>query len=325
METGNKERVSIIIVSWNGKKYVRECLDTMLSICRETNLEVILVDNASTDGTPEMVEVEFPAVKLIRAGGNLGFSKANNIGIRESTGEYVCLVNSDVRFTENCFEPLSRFLKKHSDVGIVGPKMMTSEGAASRSTMRFPTVSNIFGRALSLDRVFKKSKMFRSYMMTDFDHGSTRDVEILNGWFWMVPRTALDKVGLLDERFFIYAEDMDWCYRFHKAGKRVVFFAETEAVHYGGSSSAAAPIRFSLEKQRADWQFYRKHYSLIRRMGLALALIVHHSLRASAYGFLTLWRRPGQSEVVLKFHREVSSLAWTLGPKVQTGWRSANL
>ena len=325
MENSSKERVSVIIVSWNGKKYVRECLETMLSVCRETNLEVIVVDNASSDGTPEMVEAEFPTVKLIRAGGNLGFSKANNIGIRESTGEYVCLVNSDVKFTENCFEPMVRFLKEHADVGILGPKMLAADGRVARSTMRFPTVANIFGRALGLDRVFKRSKMFHSYMMTDFDHSATRDVDILNGWFWMVPRAALDKVGLLDERFFIYAEDMDWCYRFHQAGKRVVFFAETEAVHYGGSSSAAAPIRFSLEKRRADWQFYRKHYSLMRRMGLAAALIVHHGIRALAYGFLALWRRRDQSEAVLKFRREVSSLAWTLGPKVQTGFRSASL
>jgi GT2 family glycosyltransferase len=304
--------VSVIIVSWNARKYVHECLESLLQTCSDSNLEIILVDNASADGTPEMVEECFPTVKLIREDRNLGFSKANNIGIRQSTGEYVCLVNSDVRFTNNCIKPMLAFLREHPDVGIMGPKMLTASQQTTRSTMRFPTVWNMFCRSVGLDVLFRQSSIPHSQMMSDFDHETTRDVEILNGWFWMLPRAAVDQVGLLDERFFIYGEDMDWCYRFYKAKKRVVFFADAEAIHHGGASSAAAPLRFEVECLRADGQFYEKHYGLLRRAGLRSIRVVHHMIRATGFGLVSVVWRSGPGEIKQRFQREAAVLEWLL-------------
>lgn len=313
-ENATKPLVSVIIVSWNAKKYVRECLETLFRTSAGSNLEVILVDNASSDGTPDLVAAEFPAVKLIRGRENLGFARGNNIGIRQSTGEYVCLVNSDIKFLRNCFDPMIEFLRQHPDVGIIGPKMLAADLRTGRSTMRFPTVWNMLGRALGLDVLFRNSRFLASYLMTDFDHNSTRDVDILNGWFWMVPRRALDEIGLLDERFFMYGEDMDWCCRFHHAGKRVVFFAGTEAVHYGGSSSSAAPVRFSIEQRRADWQFFKKHYRVLDLIALRTMMILHHGLRAAGYGFLSMFKHDKKSHALLRFQSEMKCLIWFLRP-----------
>jgi GT2 family glycosyltransferase len=304
--------ISVIIVSWNARKYVYECLESLLRTCGGSNLEVILVDNGSTDGTPDMVEADFPSVHLIREDQNLGFAKANNIGIRESTGEYVCLVNSDVKFINNCIETLVAFLRENPDVGMVGPKMLTASQQTTRSTMRFPTVWNMFCRSVGLDVLLRQSTIPHSQLMSDFDHETTRDVEILNGWFWMVPRAALDQVGLLDERFFIYGEDMDWCYRFHESKKRVVFVADAEAIHHGGASSAAAPVRFVVECQRADMQFYKKHYGMPKRVSLLSIRIFHHMIRMAGFGLVSAVWRSGPGEVKSKFQREAAILAWLL-------------
>ncbi len=189
----------------------------------------------------------FPGYKLIRNTENLGFAKANNIGMAQCSGDFVCLVNSDVKFIDDCISPMLAYLSENPDVAMLGPKMLAASGDVGRSTMRFPTVWNVFCRAVGLDVVFKHSRLFGGHLMRDFDHDTTVPVEVLNGWFVLVRRSALDHVGLLDPQFFMYGEDMDWCYRFHEAGEKVVFFAGAGAIHYGGGSSSNAPLRFYLE------------------------------------------------------------------------------
>src|SRR5271169_1031204 len=143
-----KTGVSIIIVVWNAKGYVLECLESLQEHCANAYSEVIVVDNASTDGSAELVAQRFPEFKLIRNSENLGFAKANNIGMSQASGEYVCLVNSDVKFTSDCISPIVKYLETHPEAGLVGPKMMGGDGnTAFRSTLRFPTVWNMFCRA----------------------------------------------------------------------------------------------------------------------------------------------------------------------------------
>lgn len=303
-------RVSVVIVVWNAKKYVLECLDSLREHCGKACFEIIVVDNASTDGTPELVAELYPEVKLIRNPENLGFAKANNIGIGQSSGEYVCLVNSDVKFLENCISPMVEYLSKNPSVGMVGPKMLASDGTVWRSTMRFPTIWNHFSRALGLDIAFKGSRWFGGLLMSDFDHRTTTPVEVLNGWFMVVRRSAMERVGLLDPQFFMYGEDVDWCYRFHQAGEGVVFFAEAGAIHYGGASSSNAPLRFYLELYRATWQYWRKHHGTLAQMGFLAAFSVHHALRllGSALTYLCLpSQRPSTAN---KFKRSLACLQW---------------
>jgi hypothetical protein len=303
-------RVSVVVVVWNAQKYVLECLQSLRQHCEKICSEVIVVDNASSDGTPELVAERFPEFKLIRNRENLGFAKANNIGIAESSGDYICLVNSDVKFLDDCISPMLRYLAEHPGVAMLGPKMLGANGEVRRSTMRFPTVWNNFCRAIGIDSLFKRSRLFGGMMMSDFDHRTTGPVEVLNGWFLVVRRHAIARVGLLDPQFFMYGEDVDWCYRFHLAGEPVVFFAEAGAVHYGGASSANAPVRFYLELYRATWQYWRKHRGGPARLGFLAAFAIHHAIRLVASGLIYLVSPSRRTRTAARFERSLACLQW---------------
>jgi len=271
---------------------------------------VIVVDNASTDGSAELVEQMFPEFRLIRNAENLGFAKANNIGIAQSSGDYVCLVNSDVKFLNDCISPLIEYLSENATVAMVGPKMLAPDGKVWRSTMRFPTLWNHFCRALGVDVAFKNSRLFGGLLMSDFDHQTTTPVEVLNGWFVVVRRKAMERVGLLDPQFFMYGEDVDWCYRFRQAGDGVVFFAEAAAIHYGGASSSHAPLRFYLELYRATWQYWKKHHGGLAQMAFLAAFAVHHSVRLLGSGILYLCIPSRRAQTATKFQRSLACLQW---------------
>ena len=310
----DRSRLSIVIVVWNAKKYVIECLQSLREHCSQLCDDVIVVDNASTDGTPELIAQLFPEFKLIRNCENLGFAKANNIGIAQSSGEYVCLVNSDVKFTSDCLSPLLRFLSENPQVGMVGPTMLAPNGEVARSTMRFPTVWNQFCRALGLDVMFKKSQWFGGLLMSDFDHRTTATVEVLNGWFVVVRRSAMERVGLLDPQFFMYGEDLDWCYRFHRAGEKIVFFAGAEAVHYGGASSSNAPLRFYLEMCRANWQYWQKHYGWFGQITFLAISGAYHLVRLLGSAAVYLFSPSERSENLSRLHRSSICLRWLIQP-----------
>ena len=246
--------VSVIIVSWNAKSYLEQCLASLTDrVCRYP-MEIIVVDNASTDGSPECVRDCFPYVRLIRNNSNLGFARANNIGIAASTGKYVCLINSDVKVLDDCITRLVEYCETHPDVGMVGPRIIGGDGLLQRSCRGFPSLWNMFCRALSLDAHFPRIKAFSGYALAYWPHDTQAEVDILSGCFWLIRKGSLTKVGLLDETFFMYGEDMDWCRRFWSGGWKLVFLPSATAIHYGGASSANAPVRFQAEMQRADLQ-----------------------------------------------------------------------
>lgn len=306
--------VSLVIVVWNAKQYVIECLESLREHCRNVWDEVIIVDNASTDGTPALISKMFPEFTLLRNSENLGFAKANNIGIAQSSGEYVCLVNSDVQFTDDCLSPMLRFLAQNPSVGMVGPKMLTADGEVNRSTMRFPTLWNEFCRAVGLDYIFKKSRLFGGLLMSDFDHNTTTPVEVLNGWFVVVRRSAIERVGLLDPQFFMYAEDLDWCYRFRQAGEKIVFFADASAIHFGGASSSQAPLRFYLELSRANCQYWRKHHGWLGQMMFLATSGIYHLVRLLGSAGMYLFSPSHRAENRARLHRSFVSLKWVSQP-----------
>jgi GT2 family glycosyltransferase len=308
--------IAIISVTWNAKKYVHKCLR---SLAEDVDLaaEVIIVDNASTDGTPDLVAEEFPGFRLFRNTENLGFAKANNAGIRASRGDYVCLINSDVVVPRGCLRRLLEYMQANPDIGLLGPQMVGPDGAVRRSSMRLPSFRNSIGRALAADRIPLLSRAFNGQMMADFNHDQTADVEVLNGWFWMVRREALEQVGLLDERFFIYGEDLDWCKRFRQSGWRVVFFADAKALHYGGASSSAAPVRFYIEMQRANLQYWRKHHGLLERSLNCTVVCVQHALRLVCYSAASLLKVGNLAEAAAKKRRSWAFLKWMAGLEVK--------
>jgi GT2 family glycosyltransferase len=307
------EKVSVVVVSWNSRDYLRECLESLKKQVYQGELEVIVVDNASEDGSPDMVREQFPHVLLICNSENLGFARANNIGIRACTGVYIALVNSDVHVLDACFTKLVDWLATRSEVGLIGPLIMRSDGEQQRSCRAEPSLWNMWCRALALDAIFPHSPIFCGYFMGHWSHGETAPVDILSGCFWLTSRRALSDVGLLDESFFIYGEDMDWCKRFRDAGWEVVFVTEARAVHYGGGSSMNSPVRFFVEKQKADLKYWHKHHSRLAVAMYIVTCIIHHTLRIVGYSLKALVSSGDTSVARYKVRRSAACLHMFLG------------
>lgn len=308
-----KPDVSIIIVTWNAKKFVAECLGSLNTSQGSLPAEIIVVDNASSDGTPDLVCHDFPQVRLVRNDKNLGFARANNIGMALSKGKYVCLINSDVNVPADCIPLLVGYMEQHPKVGIAGPQMLAPNGAPARSTMRFPTLWNSFCRALDLDSIFAGSKWFRSFLMVECEYDRIQEVQVLNGWFWITRREALNEVGLLDEQFFMYAEDIDWSYRFHKAGWEVVYCPIAWALHYGGASSARTPVRFYVAMRQAGMQYWAKHHGLASVGAYWLLTCFHEAVRVAGYGATYFASRFSRSEDAFKVKRSLACIRWLAG------------
>ncbi len=310
-------QISIVIVTWNGKRYAAECLDSLRTYIDDPAAEVIVVDNASTDGTPEMIRDSYPGVKLIRNDRNLGFATANNIGIRRSSGEYVLLVNSDVVVYEGCIERLVEYMKQNPRVGLLGPRMLGADGKPYRSYMAEFTLWRCFCRAMALDDLFPNSRFFGGYLMPYFKMDRVTEVDVLNGWFWVTRREALNEVGLMDENLFMYGDDLDWSKRFREAGWKLIYFPGAESLHYGGASSAKAPIKFSVEMQRANFQYWKKHHGFLSRYVFRAIVWVHQTLRLAGYSLL--WLASKQSETAFKAKRSLACVRWAMGVEDKKG------
>jgi poly-beta-1,6-N-acetyl-D-glucosamine synthase len=310
---GTMVKISIVIVTWNQRQIVKQCLDSLEQYASDPTVEVVVIDNASADGTPEMVRELYPHIVLLEQSSNLGFAKANNIGLARSSGKYICLINSDVVVPPGCIEKQTSYMEDHADVGMVGPKMRLRDCTIGQSCMGFPTVWNWLCRALALDALFRSSKLFGGYLRTDFDYKRTEDVDVLTGWFWVVRRDALEQVGPLDDRYFFYGEDIDWSKRFHQSGWRVVFYAEAEAIHYCGASSAKAATHFYVEMHRANLQFCKKFYPRYEQALFWLVMCLQEATRILGYGILYPISKSRRGDAAFKIKRSLICLLWLMG------------
>jgi GT2 family glycosyltransferase len=277
--------ISVIIVGWNAKRYLELCLQSLADAPPRRSVEVIVVDNASSDGSAEMVEVKFPDVKLIRSNENLGFSKGNNVGIRQCQGRYIALVNPDVIVFPDCLDALADFLDQNPKVGNVGPRVLNPDMTMQSTCRRSPTLWNNLCSATGIATKFKNSKFFAGEHMFYFPHDRTLPVDVLVGCFSMIRRETFDEVGLLDEDLFMYGDDIDWCRRCWQAGWQVVFFPGAKAIHDRGKITAPYPVRFAVAQQNSVLHYWKKHHSSFGVMGIHSIIFMHHVAR---YGFAVL-------------------------------------
>ncbi len=304
--------VSVIIVNWNARAYLEQCLESLSESACCHPMEVIVVDNASSDGSTEAVVRRFPYVHLLRNSENVGFARGNNLGIAASTGRYLCLVNSDVRLLPGCIDRLIEYCENHPEVGMVGPKAFNADGTVQRTCRGTPGLWNMLCRALALDRLFPSCTVFTGYQLRHWDQGCLRPVDILGGWFWLVRRQAVKQVGLLDEDFFMYAEDMDWCKRFRQQGWQLVFVPSAQAIHYGGGSSSNAPIRFQIELYRGDLQYWVKHRSRLAVIGFFLICCLHLLSRVIGHSLIFIIYSGQRAGVAEKVRCNIACLKWLL-------------
>lgn len=289
--------VSIVIVTYNGRDFVRRCLTSVYEHTRDVTFEVIAVDNASTDGTPDMIAAEFPQVRLVRRPTNAGFAAGVNEGIERARGRCFFVLNPDAVLEGNVLPPMLALLARHSDVGLLAPKLLDASGALQLSCRAFPGLGTaLFNRYSLLTRLFPANRASSRYLMSTFDHNSIADVDWVSGACWLLPRSTFAAVGPLDEAYFWSIEDVDYCQRVQRAGLRVVYFPEVTVTHRIGGSAASAPARTIVARHRGMWRYYRSY--LRPRNGataVALDLLVSAgiSLRCAAQLFVSRLRRRG--------------------------------
>lgn len=255
--------LSIIIVNYKTEELTSNCIDSVIkSNTKGFEYEIIVVDNASKDESIEAIEKQFPEVKIIKNHENLGFSKANNIGIEASKGDYILLLNSDTIVEQNTLKGALSFAKNHKHIGALGCKILLPSGKLDPACKRsFPTPLNGLFHSLNLDTVFPDSVYFGAYNLTYVDENQVCSVDCIMGAFMLIPRIVIDRVGMLDEDYFMYGEDIDWCYRIKDAGYQVMYYPEVRIFHHKKASGIGKRNPKVIEAFYDSMTiFYNKHY-----------------------------------------------------------------
>jgi GT2 family glycosyltransferase len=230
--------VSVVVVNWNTRDILRDCLRSIFAETKGVSSEVIVIDNGSADGSAEMVATEFPAVHLIRNADNRGFAAANNQGMAVSRGRYVLLLNSDTVVLEDAISKAVAFAEGHPDAAVVGCRAVFPDGRMQQNCYMFPSLLNLALSLTHLALIFPRNRLFGRGRLTWWDYATPREVDVVAGCFMLVRRTAIDQVGPMADRFFMYSEDTEWCWRFRRAGWRVLYTPEPVIIHLMGASSA---------------------------------------------------------------------------------------
>lgn len=297
-------KLSVVIVNYNVKYFLEQCLRSVVRAGEGLAMEVFVVDNNSVDGSVEMVQEKFPEVRLIANKENTGFSRANNQAIRVTTGEYVLLLNPDTVVEEDTFRKVVAFMDEHPDTGGLGVRMIDGSGKFLPESKRgLPTPAVAFYKIFGLSYLFPKSKTFGRYHLGYLDADKVHEVDVLSGAFMLLRRSVLEKIGLLDEDFFMYGEDIDLSYRIQQSGSKNYYFPETRIIHYKGESTKKTSVNYVFVFYNAMIIFAKKHFSpsnaslfsffikiaIYLRAGLALLMRLVRTLALPAIDFLLLF------------------------------------
>lgn len=254
--------ISILIVNYNTCRLTMDCLRSVYESDTNYSYEIILIDNHSRDDSVEQISREFPGVFLIANQDNTGFASANNQGIKVASGRYVLLLNSDTVVRKDTLETMISFMDGRPDIGASGCKIILPDGSLDKACKRgFPTPAASFYYAFGFSRLFPDRPRFNGYQLGYLDPDQDYPVDCLVGAFMMLRRETIEQVGGLDEEFFMYGEDLDWCFRIKEAGWGIHYYPQTTIVHLKGGSARRRPFKIVYEFHRAMILFHRKHYS----------------------------------------------------------------
>ncbi len=275
-------KLSVVIVNYNVEHFLEQCLLSVRRAMQGIEGEVFVVDNNSVDGSLRMLRSKFPEVKLIANSENLGFSRANNQAIVQSEGEYVLLLNPDTVVEDDTFSKVIAFMDAHPDAGGLGLKMLDGQGKFLPESKRgLPAPMTAFYKIFGLSALFPKSRKFGRYHLSYLDPDQVHEVEILAGAFMLLRRSVLEKIGLLDETFFMYGEDIDLSYRIIKAGYKNYYFPLTRIIHYKGESTKKSSVNYVFVFYNAMIIFARKHFSQQRARSFVMLIHLAIYFRAS--------------------------------------------
>jgi N-acetylglucosaminyl-diphospho-decaprenol L-rhamnosyltransferase len=301
--------LSVIIVNWNVRDLLRRCLHSILANLPACQLEIIVVDNGSTDGSPEMVRTEFPQVHLMANPDNRGFTAANNQGLAVARGRYVLLLNPDTEVVGDALETLVAFADAHPDVGVVGPQLLNPDGTVQSSRRRFPTLATALLESTWL-QPYAPRRLLARYYVLDRPDDKVQDVDWVTGAALMARREAVEQVGPLDEGFFMYSEELDWCRRFRAAGWRVVYLPTARVIHYEGKSSEQVLPARHIHFQTSKIRYFRKYHGPAAAEVLRLVLLGNYLWQIGVEGakWLLGHKRPLRAERIAAYRQVVQSL-----------------
>ena len=314
--------LSVIIVAWNVKGLLRGCLQSLQDDGVPDWAEVIVFDNASTDGSSRMVEQEFPWARLIRSPQNLGFSRGNNLAIEQAAGDFILLLNPDTVVHAGTLRRLVEYAETHPEVGVIGPKLYNSDGTVQfEGAVNFPTAWSVFCDLAFLSRAFPGSRLFCRRKMGFWDHEGDRPVPAISGAAMAVRREIFDQIGLLDETMFC-AEDMDFCKRLRNAGWTVFYLGSTSVVHFGGGSTSQCANQ-GLQRQiafQSFWLYTRKNRGWLAAAAVtAMVLLWSLGAIAATIPLAVLFRGNVPRMAKVRRFRDLAAslLVWSVANKKQ--------
>jgi GT2 family glycosyltransferase len=254
--------LSIVVVSFNSADYLPACLGSLQQAPRwEEELELFVVDNASSDGSADLVARDFPRARLLRNTENVGYARAVNQGIAATSGRYVLVMNPDCEVRPGAVATLVEHLDRHPGGAVAGPRILNPDGSLEYSARAFPDhFTFLFNRYSLLTRLFPNNRFSRRYLLSDWDHLSVREVDWLSGAFLVVRRAAIAQVGAMDEAYFMFNEDVDWCRRMKQAGWSNVYVPDAQVVHHVGASRGRVAPRVIVERHRGMIHYFHKHH-----------------------------------------------------------------
>ncbi len=304
--------LSIVIISYNTLEMTQDCLSSVYENTGELKLQVIVVDNDSKDGSAEMVRKKFPQVTLIANENNLGFATANNQGFRLASGEYVLLLNSDTVILGDVLVRSVEYMRTHPNVGAMGCRVLNTDLTMQATCSGYPTLGRLSLMASGLDRL-SVFQAYDRYMLRGWQRDTERDVEVISGCYLLVKRVVIDTVGGLDEDFFFFGEETDWCLHIHKAGWQLKFAPVGEIIHHGGGSVNKLNYRRDIMLSEATIRLHLKNGGLLNGIIAFMIICIFVFTHAAGWSFISITLGNGHDRA--RHFRDVASHISDIWPK----------
>jgi GT2 family glycosyltransferase len=267
--------LSVVIVSWNVREFLAACLDSIKVHASDLNIEVIVVDSYSSDGTVEMVRARYQWVRFLPQSTNIGFTRGNNLGLAAAQGRHLMLLNPDTEVVGDALSRMVHYLDEHPDVGVVGPRTLNSDGSTQSTRRRFPTFVTALFESTWLQPIAPRPVLDR-YYARDIADNDIADVDWVQGSALMMRRKAYAQIGGLDERYVMFSEEMDWCKRVRNAGWRVVYLGDATIIHHGGKSTGQVSALAHIYFQSSKIRYFRKFHGPLAAIALRIFLVASY-------------------------------------------------
>jgi len=281
----NNTVISIHIVNYNNRNLLNNCINTIYHYAGNIAFSITVIDNASTDGSVEMLQTSYPNVKIIENPSNYGFAKAHNIGFGLVDTKYLLLLNPDTLFIDNSIEKMASYMENNEKTGILGPAVLNADRSAQYTGVTFPRNTNFLYETLFLDRILPRSRIFGNHKKIYDNHITARNVDYLQGSCLMIRKELLQDVGCFDENYFLYFEETDYCYRAVQKGWKVTQLHESSIIHYGGGETGYYDEFRTYHYFKSMLFFYKKHYTGANVLILKVLLVLRNSFRSALWFF----------------------------------------